>query len=109
MATKQQRRRRTATHTDVAAAGKRGSHLSAVADAATHTSATAADASPATSATAMGKLWRCVRACQPDGYVRGGRVTSHPWERYGATLLTPRGCPKLLETGKGWLVGWLVG
>ena len=91
VAAKQQQHRRTATHADVAAAGKRDSHLSTTADANAHTAATAAGAVPAASATAMGKFWRCVRARQPDGHVWRCRTTSCPREHHGATLLTPRG------------------
>ena len=78
-------------HANAAAAGKRSSHLPAAADANAHAAATAADAVAATSATTMGKFWRCVCARQPDGYVRRSSGTSHPGEQHGATLLTPRG------------------
>ena len=73
VAAKQQQRRRIATHANVAAAGKRGSHLPAAAGANAHTAATAADAVSATPATTMGRFWRCVCARQLDGHVRGGQ------------------------------------
>ena len=81
-AAEQQRRGQTATHADVATAGKRGSHLSAAADDCACTAATAADAIlvPATSATttAIGKLWQCVPAGQPNGNMWRRCISSCP-------------------------------
>ena len=85
----QQRRGRTATHADVATAGKRCSHLPATADGYGHAAAATADANPATSATATatanGKFWRCVHAGQPDGNV---------WNEWVMYIL--------LSTGTSW-------
>ena len=86
-ATKQQWRGRTATHADVATAGKRDSHLPSAFNDYDCTAATAADAIPATSATAttVGKFWRCVPA--------GRRSTK--WECMEALYL-------LLSREKSW-------
>ena len=68
---KQHRRGRTATHADMATAGERGSHLPTVANGYGRAAAAGANAAPTTSATAtaIGKIWRCLPASRSDGNV----------------------------------------
>ena len=93
-AAEQHRRGRTATHADVATAGERGWHHATTANGYGRTAATATGHLPTTSAAtaAMGKFWRYVPSCQPDGNVwYGRRIPAYEREHHGASVLTPRG------------------
>ena len=93
-AAEQQRRGRTATHADMTTAGARGGQHATTANGYGRTAAATAGHLPTTSAAAaaVGKFWRCVPACQPDGNVwYGRRIPAHEREHHGASVLTPRG------------------